>query len=531
MMDRFSRSARPKRYKRRAAALLLAACLAGGVVLPIHAQEARYAALIKRQLGTFVSDRARGLAVDADANVFITGATDFQLHGNTWFGSSDLFLSKYDAAGDRLWTTQWGTNATDNAITVALDGLGNAYVGGATRGMIDGQPNAGLTDGLLTKLDASGNLLWTRQWGTAQNESTTDVAADPTHGVFVTGRTYGSLVEDGFAGIYDPYLRRFDADGNVLWTRQFGGLYSDTANGVAVDAAGNAYVVGHTNSQLGDATFGGPDVFVTKFDIDGNQLWTTQYGTGWFDEGAAIALASSGHLYVTGYTEGQFDGGPEDGLADVLLTKLDLSGNIIWNKQFGQQFHDRGTDLAVDDAGNAYITGNMSGALPGEDVGGGTDALLYKVDADGQLLWARQLGTTGTDWGYAASIGPDAKPYIAGETTGRLGDDAPLANGFDAFWFKYDNPILGDTDEDWDIDDADLANHFARYTGPVGGAGGRYFSDGDSDLDGDVDDADLAIAFANYTGPIDDGPAIPEPTSLALLIIGGLSCCRRRGIC
>src|SRR5439155_1266491 len=135
-------------------------------------------------------------------------------------GGVDAFLRKYDAAGNTLWTRQFGTSADDLADAVAVDGTG-VYMAGFTGGTLPGQTSAGGVDAFLRKYDSSGNVLWTRQFGTSAYDSAVAIAADGTS-VYVAGFTGGTLLGQTSAGGYDAFLRKYDSSGNVLWTRQFG---------------------------------------------------------------------------------------------------------------------------------------------------------------------------------------------------------------------------------------------------------------------------------------------------------------------
>ena len=159
-----------------------------------------------RQLGTGSDDYSYGVAVDAGGNVYITGYTDGNLGGPN-AGGDDAFLSKYDGSGTLAWTRQLGTGSDDYSRGVAVDADGNVYITGRTEGDLGG-PNAGGWDVFLSKYDGSGTLAWTRQLGTGSRDWSFGVAVDAGGNVFITGWTEGDLGGPN-AGSADAFLAKY----------------------------------------------------------------------------------------------------------------------------------------------------------------------------------------------------------------------------------------------------------------------------------------------------------------------------------
>ena len=238
-------------------------------------------------------------------------------------------------AGAFLWTRQFGTSEADAAKAVSVDGS-SVYVAGPM----------GL-HGFLQKFDPDGNALWTRQFGTSMEDFTNAVAAGAS-GVYVAG--YTTTADD-----HDVFLQKFDPDGNALWTRQFGTSEFDFATAVAVDASG-VYVGGHTLGTFPGETSAGTDAFLRKYDFDGNVMWTHQFGTSGADGALAIAVDAF-RVYVAGWTTGTFPGQPSvTGYQDAFLRTYDPDGNVIWTRQFGPAETDAAHAVAVDASG-VYVAG------------------------------------------------------------------------------------------------------------------------------------------------------------------------------
>ncbi|MGH2829641.1 MAG: SBBP repeat-containing protein, partial [Actinomycetota bacterium] len=135
-----------------------------------------------------------------------------------------------------------------------------------TDGALPGQTSSGFSDSFLRGYDASGTAIWTRQFGTASIDQAFGVAVDGPGNVYVAGLAYGALPGQTSSGFGDAYLRRYDASGAVIWTRQFGTPNHDYALGVAVDGPGNVYVSGYTDGTLpGQTASGGGDAFALKW--------------------------------------------------------------------------------------------------------------------------------------------------------------------------------------------------------------------------------------------------------------------------
>ncbi len=164
-----------------------------------------------RQLGTASDDRGQCVSVDGSGNAYVTGWTQGGLDGNISAGGEDMFLTKYDTAGAKQWTRQLGTGTTDRAYGVSVDGSGNVYVSGYTHGGLDGNTNAGLSDMFLTKYDSAGTRLWTAQLGTDVWDHSYSVSVDGSGNAYVTGRTDGDLDGNPNAGGFDMFLVKISA--------------------------------------------------------------------------------------------------------------------------------------------------------------------------------------------------------------------------------------------------------------------------------------------------------------------------------
>ena len=306
---------------------------------------------------------------------------------------------------NQLWNTTWGGEGNDygSGLTVAGDGI---YVSGSTQSY-----GAGGSDVLLAKYDSDGHQLWSTTWGGTNHEYGAGLAV-ASDGVYVSGDTqsYG-------AGSRDALLIEYDSDGNQMWNTTWGGAGSDRGYDVDV-ASDGVYLTGSTDSYGA----GMADVYLVKYDSDGNQLWNITWGGALDDYGNGLAVASDG-IYVTGYTD-SFGGGEYD--YDVLLIKYDSDGNEMWNTTWGGANYDLGYRLTVASDG-VYATGTTY------SYGAGTyDAYLIKYDSDGNQMWNTTWGGAGTDRGCDLDVTSDGV-YVAGHT------DSYGAGAYDAMLTKYDS--------------------------------------------------------------------------------------------
>ncbi|MSO21450.1 MAG: hypothetical protein EXQ56_13535 [Acidobacteria bacterium] len=230
------------------------------------------------------------------------------------------------------WARQYGTGRAEAGNSISTM-EGNVYVVGDTIGVLPGQINTNLNDrdAFVTRFDTLGNQTWTRQFGatTAAQDVATGAAADGA-GVYVVGWTSGTLPQQSRQDGTDAFIRKYDASGAEVWTRQFGTLSDDEALAVVSHTSG-VYVVGVVNccgSNLtpGFPVGGGKDAFIRKYDGNGAVLWTRQFGTVDGESANGVAIDNSG-VYVTWTTGGAFAG--PSGLGDGFLVKFDHSGAVV----------------------------------------------------------------------------------------------------------------------------------------------------------------------------------------------------------
>lgn len=345
-----------------------------------------------------------------------------------------ITLQPTTTAPDIEWLRQFGTSAGSRASAVAADASG-VSVAGSTAGVSPGQTGAGMHDAFVRKYDHNGAKSWTRQFGSPVGATTPLAVAVDVSGVYVAGETEGALPGETSADRgdeTDAFVRKYDPNGTELWTRQFGTSGSEYASAVAVDGSG-VYVVGSTYGALpGQTGAGSWDAFVRKYDPGGTELWTRQFGTSQYDSATAVAADGFG-VYVAGTHAAVVQTSQDPG--DTFVTGYDPGGTELWTRKFGTSV---ASAVAVDASG-VYLAGWTPAALPGgstADPGAYTDAFVRKYDPDGAELWNRQFRTGVSDW--ALAVAADASGvYISGNTLVAASSEQS-ASDFEAFVRKYD---------------------------------------------------------------------------------------------
>ncbi len=372
-----------------------------------------------KEFGSSGLDNLQGIACDPSGNVCITGFTEAALSGNSHSGGTDMFVAKYDAAGRELWTRQLGTVESDQGAALACDGVGNIYVTGHTSGSFEGKTNAGGADIFLIKLEPSGKILWIKQFGTSESEYGLSVAADYDGNVYVVGDTYGKLTGTRNYGEADVFIMKFDPSGDRLWGAQFGTASAEHTKMVAIDISGNIYVTGDTSGSLEPkVAFGGYDIFLAKYNPYGDQLWLKQIGTAGNDFSGGVAGDNAGNIYISGETKSQVKGKANKGLGYISLDKFDAQGKIIWHRQLGTRASDSSLGLAIDGTGAICIAGDTTDNLGQNKNSGLADVFLVKYYACGNKPWIIGLGTDKNEFCTGIASDKAGNVYVAGYTDG-----------------------------------------------------------------------------------------------------------------
>jgi beta-propeller repeat-containing protein/type IX secretion system substrate protein len=446
-----------------------------------------------KQLGGVTDDYSSGIAIDSSGNLLITGqftgTADFDpgpdTSNMTSFGLNDIFVCKFDPAGNLLWAKQMGGASADAGSAIAIDPSGNVYITGNFSGTADMDPGAGVfnisskggLDIFIAKLDPSGNFLWSASFGdVTDDDHGNSIAVDASGNVFTTGNFKGTIDFDPGASTasltadyIDVFVSKLDASGNYVWAKKMGGLSYDYGYGITVDASGYVYITGAFRTLNCDydpgpgifylSTYADTEEFIVKLNAAGGLVWAKQTNTGAYNysNGFAIAVDASGNVYTTGSFKGtaDFDPGPgtanlvAGGLNDGFALKLNSNGDFVWVKQIGGcQIEDYGTSIKLDDSANVYIVGvfqYIADFDPGPGTfelhsQGGTDVYVCKLNSGGYFLWAGQFGGGSSDYGSSIAIDGSGNIYTTGHfqvwsdfDPGPGENDLVTFGGYDAF--------------------------------------------------------------------------------------------------
>ncbi|WP_336247823.1 SBBP repeat-containing protein [Methanothrix soehngenii] len=447
-----------------------------GVGFEIEDYDRRYPLVIDPALATYLGgsgdDSGLSLAIDSSGNAYVAGytaSTNFPTKNPLQAsnaGSSDVFVAKINSAGPALsYSTYLGGAGYDYAKGIAVDGSGNAYVTGYTASTNFPTKNplqaskAGSNDAFIAKINSAGSALsYSTYIGGSSDDYGEGIAVDSSGNAYITGYT-GSAnfptknpIQASKAGLWDAFVSKINSAGSALvYSTYLGGSSSEYGLGIAIDSSGNAYITGPTYSTnfptmnpLQASNGGEMDAFVSKINSAGSALTYSTYLGGSFNDFAeGIAVDSNGNSYVTGYTiSNDFPTqnpiqALKNGSFDAFVTKINSAGSgLAYSTYLGGSGDCFAHGIAVDDMGNAIVTGDTSSAdFPTKNPvqssnSGSYDVFVTLIDATGSALsFSTYLGGVYHDYAKGIAIDDSNNAYLTGYTES---DNFPSQNPLQA---------------------------------------------------------------------------------------------------
>lgn len=394
-----------------------------------------------RKGGSQFNEVGSAVVVDKAGNIYVAG--DFSFSANIGgsnlvsSGGLDIYVAKYNPAGQLLWARKAGGIYDDSPNALALDSSGNLYVVGYFKSAIinfDGTTAnnitpGGASDAFIAQYDPDGNVLWVRGFGGAGNDEAKSVACDAAGNVILCGsfsiQMYFGTNLLTSAGNTDVFIGKFTPTRDVAWVKRAGGTSSEAALTLTTDAAGNILVGGtfFMNMDFGNGvtvssvTVNEGELFLTKFASDGTALWARK-ATGLLPQvPTRLATDSSGNVFMVGYFGGTtvFDTLSATASGnDSFLAKYDPAGTIQWLRNAA----DAAYGLALDEGGTIYLSGQFASPTSfGTNTlttSGGNDVFVAAYTGSGAVLWARKAGGSGSDLARDLALDHQGNAYVVG---------------------------------------------------------------------------------------------------------------------
>jgi len=330
-----------------------------------------------------------GPSIEAGKSLIQTSDGDYAIAGFTisfGAGSGDVYVVKLDANGNLQWTKTIGGPASEEGNSLIQTSDGGYVIAGYTSSF-----GAGQLDVYVVKLDANGNLQWTKTIGGKKADVGTSLIQTSDGGYAIAGFT-----ESFGAGEWDVYVVKLDAKGNLQWTKTIGGPESEIGNSL-IQTSDGGYAITGTTGSFGT---GKAAVYVVKLDAKGNLQWTKTIGGPESEVGNSLIQTSDGGYAITG-TTGSFGAGE----ADVYVVKLDANGNLQWTKTIGAKNKNYSKSSLIQTSDGGYAIAGHT-----ESFGAGKwDVYVVKLDKNGNACCAvsqtSRVGSGGRLRSATSSIG------------------------------------------------------------------------------------------------------------------------------
>lgn len=326
---------------------------------------------------------------------FIQGTTTtFGSTSITEAGDADMFISKFSAAGNLLWVRNGGGRSEDASFGIATDVSGNSYICGYFSGSAmfgNNKINSlGYSDIFVAKYDAAGNLVWIKSGGGAYQDEAYAISTDVAGNCYLTGYFTGNSMFSGImlpsSGYFDSdvFILKYNPSGILVWAKRAGGTSNDIGYGIDVANNGNIFVTGvfHGTKSFGDNVLtrvSGSNGFVAKFESSGKMTWSRATNGQGYNEFRKISTDGAGSCYISGFFSNEVALGSvtmtSNGGKDACIAKYDSKGSLMWVLQGGGTEDDEGMTITTDKAGICYVGGQFN-----------TSATFGKMKVSGWLL-------------------------------------------------------------------------------------------------------------------------------------------------
>jgi hypothetical protein len=348
-----------------------------------------------RTFGGASADGGRAIQQTSDGGYILAGYTY-----SFGAGYADLYLIKTDKDGNLEWSNAYGGAGWEYGFSVVeMEDGGYLSVGYTTSNGMGGR------DVYLVKTDGVGNLLWSKTYGGAGLDVGKGVDIAPDGGYILVGYT-----ESFGAGQNDVYVVKTDPDGNEEWARTFGGDQSELGMAVKALANGGYVFTGTTGSFDVDNR----DAYLVRTDAEGKEIWSKTYGNveGFlaYEIGNDVQLSpDNGYVLAGNHNTGQSSSGGE--LLNIYLLKTDENGNEVWTSSAGRgPFYDYGSALMVMPDGGYTVVGTTKSGSDNNDL------YLVRFDESGNILWQKSFGNFASEWGSGLALSSDGGMVMVGHT-------------------------------------------------------------------------------------------------------------------
>ena len=439
--------------------------------------------------GSVSQDMGKDIVVDSEGYVYTTGTFNFTVDFDPGPGvfeltsdtNSGIFFTKFDPNGGFVWAKMMGGNY---ATGIEIDSLGYIYSVGLFDDSAEFDPGPmeywmysnGPADIYLTKMDNSGNLIWAKQIGDVGYNWCYSLDLDKDANIYLSASYNSTFDIDPDTTVYylnatgsrNIFVLKLNSDGQFIWAKGMPGSGYVTPKSISVGGDGSIATSGFFSGTfdfdpdplgtLNLTSNGSDDIYVVKLNPSGDLIWAKSIGGSGIDWCYSVAMDNSGNVFTTGRFQQtvDFDPGPSNyfltsvGSNDRFTLKLDSSGNFSWVETIGGTGGGDGYSITTDKNGNVYTTGNFSGFAylnPGSgglslNSNGGSDLFIVKYDLNGNPYWAINIGSNGTDKGYAIEADDNGSIYVTGSYNSNVDFDPGIGTYYPPTGYANDAYIL-----------------------------------------------------------------------------------------